>query len=95
MLQGSEALYAAGGAGGMFAFLFILLATSRLWTWVQVRQLMEDRDRWRAATEALLPAVQANTTGLAEVATLVRSLDTRIAQQAAERLASAQNGGRS
>lgn len=94
MLQGTEALYAAGGAGGMFALLFIMLATGRLVTFAQVRDMREDRDRWRSAYETVTPAVTANTTGLAEVATLVRSLDTRIAQQAAERLAAESEGPR-
>lgn len=81
MLQGSEALYAAGGAGGMFALLFVLLASGRLWTWTQVRELREDRDRWRTAAETVLPVVEDSAKVQTEMANLLRSLDTRIASQ--------------
>lgn len=87
---GIAALSGFTGAAAMFGYLFRMLATEKLYTAGQVTELREDRDRWRESAQTVLPAVQSNTTATAEVASLVRSLDARIEQQAQAR---ARKGG--
>jgi hypothetical protein len=69
----------------MFGLLFVLMATGRLWTWAQVRELKEDRDRWREAAETSLPVAESTATVVAEMAGLLRSLDARIAHEQGQR----------